>query len=112
MKIELQVISDCPHSANAYALLRQALDDVGLSDDSITTTVITDDEHAQQAGFHGSPSFAVDGRDLFDRPDAVPSWSCRLYLTDTGLAPLPEFSQLRSRLAEAAEAERPATSAG
>ena len=106
MKIELQVIADCPHTANAYELLRQALDEVGLSRAAITTTVITDDEHAQQVGFHGSPSFAVDGRDLFHRPGAAPGWSCRLYLTGTGLAPLPEFSQLRDRLEEAAAADR------
>jgi hypothetical protein len=98
MRIELQVIPDCPHTTNAYNLLRQALDDIGLAEASITTTVITDDEHANRTGFHGSPTFVVDGRDLFDLPDAAPAWSCRLYRRQAGTAPMPDLTQLRQRL--------------
>ena len=101
MRVELQVIDGCPHMASAYDLLRRALNEIGLSHTAITTTVITDDEHARRAGFHGSPSFAVDGRDIFSPPNASPSWSCRLYLTTAGVSPLPEFTELRQRLAQA-----------
>jgi hypothetical protein len=107
MRFELQVIPDCPHATPAYNLLRRALDDIGLSRATITTTVIADDEHARRVGFHGSPSFAVNGRDILTPPDPTPAWSCRLYRTSTGTAPLPELIELRQHLKEAAAADQP-----
>jgi hypothetical protein len=103
VNIELQVIPDCPHTAAAHALLRQALDDLGLTQAPIATTVITDVAHAERAGFHGSPAFVVNGHDIFTAPPhATPALTCRLYRTTTGAAPLPDLTQLRQQLKQAA----------
>jgi hypothetical protein len=106
MRVELQVIPDCPQTVDAYHLLRRALNELGLPEAVITTTVITDDEHARQTGFHGSPSFAVDGHDLFEA-DPTPTWSCRLYRTSNGMAPLPDIDHLRQQLSRAADPNQP-----
>jgi hypothetical protein len=102
--VELQVIPGCPQSERALALLRRALDDIGLSSVVVRTTVIATDEDARGHGFAGSPTFIIDGRDPFADADAdvKPAVSCRLYRTSTGIAPLPELSRLRQELARAA----------
>jgi len=92
--IELQIINDCPNSAPAQELFARALKLEGLNPDSLAVRVIENDDDAAAAGFHGSPSFTLDGRDLFPST-ADPAVSCRVYPTETGLAGLPELEVLR-----------------
>jgi hypothetical protein len=101
MRIELMVVSDCPHSDAAAELLRQALDDVGLPG-PFETTVVSTPEDAVRRGFGGSPSFVADGVDLFG---AIPvgALACRVYQTDVGRAGVPALRELRRALKEAAE---------
>src|SRR4051812_36769695 len=40
MRIELAVVADCPHEEAATALLRQALDEIGLGSESFSIRVV------------------------------------------------------------------------
>ena len=51
MDVELLVVPDCPNEAPAAALLRTALDDVGLARTPVTTTVIDTPAEAERRGF-------------------------------------------------------------
>jgi hypothetical protein len=109
MDVQLLVVGDCPHEAVAAALLRQALDDIGLAHVPFSTIVVSTPAHAAELRFVGSPTFAVDGRDLFAPPDDVPALACRLYSTRTGSAGVPELQTLRQALKEAADRNRRAS---
>ncbi|MFI6055243.1 hypothetical protein ACIBCO_34790 [Streptomyces violascens] len=105
MDIEILVVPDCPNSAPAAALLRQALDDVGLHDAGFSVRVIADQTAAEAAAFTGSPSFLINGHDPFPEPGCAPGLACRVYRTPDGLAGLPEPEQLRQALAGALRAD-------
>lgn len=107
MDVELQVIPDCPYAGSAHELLRRALDDIGLGHIVVRTTIVATDEDAHTFGFVGSPTFVVDGHDLFADAGATPAVTCRLYRTTGGIAPLPEPSRLGHELARAASSARP-----
>ena len=98
MKVELQVVEACPNEAPAREALRRALDRAGI-DVPIATVVITDDDQAQRYGFHGSPSFHVDGQDLFPVPGARPGVACRVYPTSAGLRGVPDDEALAAAVA-------------
>jgi hypothetical protein len=93
MKVELLVVDACPNEAPARDALRRALDRAGL-DAPIATVVIEDDEQAQARGFHGSPSFHIDGHDVFPASDARPGVACRVYPTAAGLRGVPDDHEL------------------
>ena len=93
MDVELLVVPDCPNEVSAYALTQAALIQLDVAA-SVTTTVITDDEHAQARGFTGSPTFLLNGRDPFAEPGAAVGVACRVYRTPTGLAGVPSLEEL------------------
>lgn len=97
------VVTDCPQTEPAADLLRQALDEAGLSEVMFIVTVITSDRQARECGFLGSPAFLVDGRDLFAVRGAAPALSCRLYPTIDGPVGTPPLNQLRDALHAAAQ---------
>jgi hypothetical protein len=99
MDVELLVVSDCPHESSAAALLRSALDEVGLGDVNFDVTVIDTSESAERRGFAGSPTFLLNGVDPFETPGQPASLACRLY-PDTG--GLPDLRDLRQALKRAA----------
>ena len=99
MDVELLLVADCPHAAAAAALLRQALDDLGLRDLAYRTTTSHHRRQAAERGFAGSPSFHVDGTDLFPLPGNPTALACRLYPTASGRAGVPDLADLRSALA-------------
>lgn len=99
MRIELAVVGECPHEEAATALLRQALDDIGLGSESFSVKVVETQSAADELNFLGSPSFMVDGRDLFAAAGR-PAVACRLYPD----GPLPSLRELRRALKEAAAA--------
>ena len=101
MKVELLVIGECPNEAPAAALLREALDTAGLPDTRVDTVLVATDADAERLSFAGSPTFMVDGRDLFDgEPSGL---ACRVYPTPDGYRGLPELDAL----VEALEATSP-----
>jgi hypothetical protein len=101
MRIELVVVPDCPHEAAAAVLLSRALDDIGLGSQSFETIVIANPSRAEELHFLGSPTFMVEGRDLFDEPGRSAAVACRIY---PGGQPLPGLRELRRALKEAAAA--------
>ena len=78
MHIELLTIPGCPHSLPARELFARALSLEGIDPALLMVTEITTDAHAAAASFHGSPSFIIDGTDLFPS-NAAPALSCRVY---------------------------------
>ena len=78
MRIELLVIPDCPHAEHATRALETALTELGVGELQFRIVVVSTDEQAQAFGFPGSPTFRVDGRDVFDG-NRTPALSCRLY---------------------------------
>ena len=103
MRIELAVVADCPHEEAATALLRQALDDIGLGSESFSVRVVESQSVADELNFLGSPSFMVGGRDLFHEPGRPAAVACRIYPS----GPLPSLRELRRALKEAAAALAP-----
>jgi hypothetical protein len=103
MDVELQIIPGCPHTDGATKLLRQALDDMGQGHVAVKTRVIATDDEAREHAFVGSPTFRVNGRDLFGDHRATPGVCCRLYRTSSGMAPLPEMRALQQMLSRAVE---------
>ncbi|MHC6231103.1 hypothetical protein [Arthrobacter sp. NicSoilB11] len=96
MEFELRIIADCPHSAPALALLRASLADEGI-DGEVRVVELFREEQAQALGFHGSPSFIADGRDLFPS-NAPPALTCRLYSRGSGVGGLPMQKDIQAAL--------------
>ena len=101
MRIELLVVPGCANEATAASRLRRALDEAGLADTGFTTRVIATLEQAEQAGFTGSPTILIDGRDLFAQPTARPAVACRIYRTARGADGAPDLEQLGQALRDA-----------
>lgn len=105
MEIEVLLMADCPHESTASAVLRQALDEAGLTETAFTTRIVADHGEAERAGFTGSPAFLIDGRDPFADPDRPPRLACRMYRTADGLAGVPSVGELRHSLVTSAARE-------
>ena len=101
MLIELVVVPECPQEAPAAALLRSALNDIGLQAVSFQVRTVDSPAVAQEIGFVGSPTFMAQGRDLFEEPGRAAAVACRLY---PGGQVLPSVDELRRHLKEAAAA--------
>ncbi|MDQ0239711.1 MULTISPECIES: hypothetical protein [Arthrobacter] len=94
MDFELLTIQDCPHSSAARELFSRAVELEGNNPALISVREIVSDEEAETAGFHGSPTFMVDGTDLYPST-AEPAMACRVYRTADGLRGLPSLESLR-----------------
>ena len=103
MHVELLVVPDCPHQAGATALLRTTLDELGFEDATIDTTVIDTVGAAQQRRFIGSPTFLINGTDVFPVPKRRPALACRLYPNRDGPAGLPDRAQLQQAMIQAVQ---------
>ncbi|MBM0255629.1 MFS transporter [Micromonospora sp. 4G55] len=103
VKVQLLVVEDCPNEGRAAAVLRRALDEVGLPAVPVTIRVVTSQAEAEQLGFLGSPSFLIDGSDPFAAPHHRPAMACRLYRDGPGLSGVPPIGRLRQALKQAAD---------
>ena len=110
MDVELLVVPDCPNESIAAAMLRTALDDVGLPGTTFRTTVIHTqqraEQRAEQRGFTGSPTILIGGLDPFVEPGRAPALACRIYRNETGPAGVPSLVELRRALKRAADQRR------
>lgn len=97
MDFELLTIQDCPHGSAARELFSQALELDGADPASIAVREIMTDQEATVSGFHGSPTFTLDGVDLFPST-AEPAMTCRVYPTVGGLSGLPSLEALRQAI--------------
>lgn len=93
MVVELLFFDGCPHWQEAEARLREAAGPLGIE---VKHRRVSDGEEV--AGFAGSPTFLVDGRDPFPHPPLVGGLACRRYATPEGPAGSPTVDQLRAAL--------------
>ncbi|MFH5877455.1 hypothetical protein [Arthrobacter sp. NA-172] len=97
MDFELLTIQDCPNGTAARELFSRAAALEGTDPALISIREITTDEEASASGFHGSPTFTMDGADLFPST-AEPAVTCRVYRTDGRLSGLPSLESLRQAI--------------
>jgi hypothetical protein len=100
VKIEFLYWEECPSHPEALALLRDVLDERGITDRIELREVLTHEE-ALALSFPGSPTIRVDGRDV-DPAGAEwpPGLSCRVYrLPDGRASPVPSRQLLEEAFA-------------
>lgn len=100
MQVTVWYFADCPNWSVGEQRLRQALDRIGRGDADVQLVPVTTEAEAAVVGFPGSPTFTVDGVDLFDPPPSVGALTCRVYRTPSGLAGAPEVDDLVAVLTE------------
>ena len=99
MKIDLLYFDDCPSWKQGLENLQSA-----LAAEKITAEInliqIESDQDAVREKFLGSPSFRVDGQDLW--PDARQSYflGCRVYATEGGLMGFPGPEMIRRKISD------------
>lgn len=97
MKIQLLYFDDCPSWQNGLKNLETVLQELNI-DTSIEIIKVLDDEDAARMKFLGSPSFLVDGRDLWHEERESYSLSCRVYSTPAGIRGVPTVAMLKEKL--------------
>jgi hypothetical protein len=101
MDVRLLYFDDCPNWRLVEARLVAALATLGGPPPAVTHQRVTTAEEAEAAGFRGSPTVLVDGRDPFATPDDPVGLACRVYRTPAGVGHAPTVEQLVSVLADA-----------
>ncbi len=99
MQIDLLFFDGCPAWQEALENLKTALRRIGAEAD-IRLIQVNDDTHAQALKFLGSPSFQVNGQDLWPEERQDYHLSCRLYPTPTGRRGVPSVAMLLEKLNE------------
>lgn len=94
MQVRVVYFDGCPSWQIAHQRLIEALTRVGRSDTAVTLVRVGSDADARAAGFAGSPTILLDGRDLFPGAAIPDGLACRLYPTATGLAGSPTVEDL------------------
>jgi hypothetical protein len=97
MEIELSYFDGCPSWQEGLENLKSALKAEGL-EPSISIVLVNDDAEAARMKFLGSPSFCVDGADLWPEERQRFNLSCRVYPTPLGLRGAPTVEMLREKL--------------
>lgn len=99
LTIELLYWDGCPSTPEAEELLRDVLRRSGVEVE-IERREIATQEQAVLAGFPGSPTIRVDGRDVDPVGAAArPALNCRIYhLPDGRVSPVPSRQQLEEAL--------------
>jgi hypothetical protein len=97
MKIDLLYFDGCPSWEDALENLKVALATEGLTTD-IHLVKVDDNNEATRLKFLGSPSFQVNGVDLWREERKRYNLSCRVYLTPQGMKGGPTIEMLRDKL--------------
>jgi hypothetical protein len=92
--VTLQYFDGCPNWQTGHERLQEAIWRVGRDLFVIEAHRIASHDHAVAERFPGSPTFHIQGRDLFADPAAPFGVACRLYSTPQGLAGAPTVEQL------------------
>jgi hypothetical protein len=95
MSVELLYFDGCPNWKAAERHLRELAPEAGFR---LRRRLVTGPADAEAAGFRGSPTILVNGRDPFAEDGVAVGLSCRLYRTPYGPAGSPTIEQLRSAL--------------
>jgi hypothetical protein len=97
MKIDMLYFDGCPSWKAALANLKAALSAEGLEAD-IQLVKVADDEDASRLKFLGSPSFQINGVDLWHEERQSYNLSCRVYPSPQGMKGAPTIEMLREKL--------------
>jgi len=97
MKIDLLYIDDCPSWKSGLKNLKAALKAGGLKAD-ICLVKVKNDADAARLKFQGSPSFRVNGVELWPEKRSAYNLSCRIYATPQGLKGFPTEEMLLEKL--------------
>lgn len=97
MKIELLYFDGCPSWENGLKNLETALQGEGLTA-SVEMVKVADEDDVARLKFLGSPSFRIDGHDLWPEERGNYSLSCRVYLTPEGVKGFPTVAMLKQQL--------------
>lgn len=97
MNIELLYFNGCPSWEEGLKNFKDALSAEGVFAD-VSLLLIEDNSEAIKEKFLGSPSFRIDGQDLW--PDERQSYylGCRLYITQEGMRGVPTVTMLREKI--------------
>ncbi len=97
MKVELLYIDECPSWETGLQNLKSAMQQESIVAD-IDLVKIRDDVEATRFKFLGSPSFLVNGDDLWHETRETFALSCRVYATPNGIKGFPTVEMLRKKL--------------
>jgi hypothetical protein len=103
VRVSVLYFTACPNWQEAGRRVRLALDRIGGSS-TVTFVPVDTDTQAEALGFPGSPTITVDGVDLFPNGPRATGLNCRVYPTATGMAGVPEVTDLVTALRERAPA--------
>jgi hypothetical protein len=97
MQIDLLYFDGCPSWQNGLENLKAALSAEGI-DAEIRLVQVEGNAEAARLRFLGSPSFHVNGTDLWPEERATYALSCRVYSTPQGMQGTPNVEMLRQKL--------------
>lgn len=97
MKVELLYFDGCPSWQSGLKKLHSTLNTYGLPV-SVELVQVTDNDDAARKKFLGSPSFRINGVDLWDEERDAYSLSCRVYATPEGMKGSPSVSMLEQAI--------------
>lgn len=97
MLIELLYFDGCPSWQDGLENLKAALTNEGLQAE-IRLVRVESEEDAAHLKFLGSPSFRVDGMDLYPEERNRYNMSCRVYATPQGIKGAPTVAMLCEKL--------------
>jgi hypothetical protein len=97
MQIDLLYFAGCPSWQDGLKNLKTALVQDGLQTE-IRLVQVEDNADAERLRFLGSPSFQINGKDLWPEAREAYALSCRVYSTPQGMRGAPEVEMLRQKL--------------
>jgi hypothetical protein len=101
--IEVLYVQECCHCQGTLTRVERVRAELGI-DAELRTSLIVDQAAAVRAGFPGSPTVRVDGRDVEPgrEPATDGTLACRLYRLERRFAGQPEARWIREAPLEAA----------
>jgi hypothetical protein len=97
MKIELLYFAGCPSWQTGLENLKTALQMEQL-EDSVELVKVSNDMDANRQKFLGSPSFHINGQDLWPEERDLYALSCRIYILPEGVRGWPSVEMLQEKL--------------
>jgi hypothetical protein len=100
MHIRIVYFDGCPSWQVALQRLDAALEATGHTGARVELVEVSSPEEAAAAGFAGSPTLLVDGRDLFPGTEPMTQLACRVYPGPQGLSGSPTSEALVTALSD------------
>jgi hypothetical protein len=91
-------IDECPNLEDARKALAEVIDELAVSDVTLTFTLIASSEEAARHRFAGSPTVLVDGLDVVPGVEPTTNLSCRIYRDGKKIAGSPAKETLREAI--------------